>query len=192
MSLSTEAVWTAFREPLRNYVARRVPEPADADDVLQEVFVRVHTHLGSLEDESRLVPWLYRIARSAVVDRYRRRDRARPLPEDLELPAEEGGGSEAEEPDVARAIARSLRGLIAGLPELYREALVLSEFEGLTQREVAARLGLSLTGAKSRIQRGRKLLKKALLECCHFDFDQRGRILEAVPRAECCRNRRRF
>lgn len=189
MSLTTEAVWTAFREPLRRYVSRRVPEPSDADDVLQEVFLRVHTHLGALEDESRLAPWLYRIARSAVIDRHRRRDRAQPLPEGFELPGEDP--VDGEEPDAARAIAGSLRPMIDRLPELYREALILSELEGLTQREVAARLGLSLTGAKSRVQRGRKLLKRALLECCHFDFDQRGRILQAVPRAACCRTRPR-
>jgi RNA polymerase sigma-70 factor (ECF subfamily) len=183
VTLSTETIWNSFREPLRRYVARRLAEPADAEDVLQDVFLKVHANLGDLRDEERLVPWLYRIARNAVIDRYRRRDPAEPLPEDLDLP------EEREERDAARAIAEGLADMIRGLPEPYRQALELSELEGIPQRKVAERLGISLSGAKSRIQRGRKLLRDALLECCHFDFDRRGRILEFVPRAPCCHNK---
>lgn len=95
----------------------------------------------------------------------------------------------AEPADAARAIAEGLADMIRGLPEPYRQALELSELEGIPQRKVAERLGISLSGAKSRIQRGRKLLRDALLECCHFDFDRRGRILEFVPRAPCCHNK---
>ena len=72
--------------------------------------------------------------------------------------------------------------MISTLPEPYREALVLTEFEGLTQKQMAARLGTSLSGAKSRVQRGREQLKQMLLERCEFEFDRLGRIIDCKPR----------
>jgi RNA polymerase sigma-70 factor (ECF subfamily) len=72
--------------------------------------------------------------------------------------------------------------MIRTLPEPYRDALVLTEFEGLTQKEMAARLGISLSGAKSRVQRGREQLKRMLLARCEFEFDRLGRIIDCKPR----------
>ena len=72
--------------------------------------------------------------------------------------------------------------MIEGLPDAYREAIVLTEFEGLTQKELADRLGISLSGAKSRVQRARGQLKQMLLGCCQFEFDRRGGIIDCKPR----------
>jgi RNA polymerase sigma-70 factor (ECF subfamily) len=181
VAIQTEAVWHAFREPLWSYIARRVRDAADADDVLQDVFLKVHRHLPELENEERVGPWLYRVARNTLIDRYRRSNDSESLEETHQLPS-----PEAEAPDAEKAIAGCLRTMIDDLPAAYRDALVLSELEGLPQRVVAERLGLSLSGAKSRVQRGRRLLREALLTCCHFEFDQRGKIMEYVPRATCC------
>lgn len=181
MAVQTEAVWHAFRDPLRNYILRRVPNASDADDVLQDVFLKVHRNLPALENEERLGPWLYRVARNTLIDRYRRAEDHEALEESDGLRA-----AEAEEPDAEQKIAGCLKEMIEDLPPAYRDALILSELEGLPQRVVAERLGLSLSGAKSRVQRGRRLLHEALLTCCHFEFDQRGKIMEYVPRATCC------
>lgn len=181
MAIQTEHVWHAFREPLWNYIARRVPSPSDADDVLQDVFMKVHRNLPALENEERLGPWLYRVARNTLIDRYRRTDDHESFDDSNDLRL-----SEVQEPDAEQKIAGCLKEMIGDLPQAYRDALVLSELEGLPQRVVAERLGLSLSGAKSRVQRGRRLLHEALLACCHFEFDQRGKIMEYVPRATCC------
>lgn len=78
------------------------------------------------------------------------------------------------EADYITELASCLQPLIADLPETYRLPRVLSEIEGLTQKEVAARLGLSLSGAKSRVQRGREKLRQRLLECCDIETGRRG------------------
>ena len=65
-------------------------------------------------------------------------------------------------------------------------ALVLTEFEGLTQVEMAEELGLSVSGAKSRVQRARAMLRDDLLECCHFEFDRLGHVIDYEPRPRCC------
>jgi RNA polymerase sigma-70 factor (ECF subfamily) len=183
MSVQTEAVWQAFRTPLWNYIARRVPNATDADDVLQDVFLKVHRNLPALENEERLAPWLYRVARNTLTDRYRRLDGT-----EFVEPSDDLTAREPEGPDPEQKIAACLKDMINDLPPAYRDALVLSEIEGLPQRVVAERLGLSLSGAKSRVQRGRRLLREALSACCHFEFDQRGKIMEYVPRATCCAN----
>ena len=83
-------------------------------------------------------------------------------------------------------LAPSVAAMLERLPEHYREALVLTEYQGLTQKELAERLGLSFSGAKSRVQRAREKLKQLMLECCHFEFDCLGRVIDYQPRCCCC------
>ena len=76
--------------------------------------------------------------------------------------------------------------MVAALPAIYRDALRLTEYDGLTQKELAQRLGLTVSGAKSRVQRARQLLRQTLLECCHFELDQRNAIISYQPHCGCC------
>ncbi len=78
--------------------------------------------------------------------------------------------------------------MVERLPDDYREALLFTEYEGLTQKELAERLGVSYSGAKSRVQRAREKLKTMLLACCHFEFDRLGKVIDYQPRCACCRN----
>jgi RNA polymerase sigma-70 factor (ECF subfamily) len=180
MTLTTLDVWEAFSERLRAYILKRVSDPADADDILQDVFVKIHTHIDTLRSEDRLVPWLYQIARNTITDHYRTQRPLVAIPETLAVEFDPA------ESDLAPQLAAGLRYLIECLPDRYRQALLLAELEGLTQRELAERLGISLSGAKSRVQRGRHLLRAALLDCCHFEFDRRGHVLDYTPRPDCC------
>jgi RNA polymerase sigma-70 factor (ECF subfamily) len=180
MGYTTLNVWEEFSARLRAFILKRVADPADADDILQEVFVKIHTHIDTLRDEDRLAPWLYQIARNTIVDHYRARRQSVVIPETLAVE------DEPPESDVASQLAKGLRPMIALLPDKYRQALLLTEFGDLTQREMAERLGLSLSGAKSRVQRGRLLLRQDLLDCCHFEFDRRGHVIDYVPRPDCC------
>jgi RNA polymerase sigma-70 factor, ECF subfamily len=79
-----------------------------------------------------------------------------------------------------------VRATVLALPEQDRQALILTEYQGLTQKELGERLGLSFSGAKSRVQRAREKLKQELLACCHFELDRRRHILDYQPRCDCC------
>lgn len=174
---ATQKIWNEFGDRLRAYIAGRVGNTDDANDVLQDVFLKIHSRLDQLDDESRVAPWVYRIAQNAVTDFYRKRARQQTVPEvDVAAPDPEDGGVNLD---------AWLRGAIQELPETYREAIQLSEIEGLTQKAVAERLGLSLSGAKSRVQRGRKLIKEMLVACCHIALDTRGRIINIERRSDC-------
>jgi len=153
---------------LRSYIAKRVREPSAVDDILQDVFVKAYTNLHSVKSHGRLTSWLYRIAANAIADYYRGQRPSEEIPDELPSPE--------PEPDYIAELASCLKPLIADLPEIYRLPLVLSEIDGLTQREVAVRLGLSLSGAKSRVQRGREKLRRRVYECCDIEIGRLGLI----------------
>ncbi len=172
MNESIERIWQSYHAGLRGFIRSRVGDESAADDILQEVFMRIHARIGSLEDGARIKAWIYSITRNAVVDYYRARKTLEPLPEGLEAP-------EIDANDLARQdIESCLLPLIERLPDRYRQALVLSEIEGLPQRQVAERLGISLSGAKSRVRRGRAMVKGLLSACCRFVFDRRGTMVD--------------
>lgn len=175
--------WRELAEQLRPFVARRVESAADVDDVLQEVFLRLQRGIDGLRDDQRFGPWVYRITRNAIVD-HRRALARRPVVDDegddLATDDNDDEGNEASERELARCIAP----FVAMLPSPYREALTLTELEGLTQREAAQMLGVSLSGMKSRVQRGRVQLRRALEGCCDIAVDVRGRVIGYTPRPD--------
>ncbi len=177
MMPTVETIWNEFAAKLGQFIAARVADPATAEDILQDVFLKIQSRLGQLRDPARLQGWLYLMARNAIIDYHRTRKDTTEVPESLpaEPPAQD---AEIEE------LKAAFRRLISTLPEPYREALVLTEVEGLTQKQMAARLGSSLSGAKSRVQRGREQLKQMLLERCEFEFDRLGRIIDCRPRTQ--------
>ncbi len=166
MTAQLTDLWTEHRSRLRGYIAKRVREDDAVEDILQDVFLKASESLHSLRSHGSVAAWLYRIAANAIVDHYRSRKPWEELPVDLAAP--ESGR------DYIAELATCLQPLIAEVPETYRTALVLSEIEGLPQREVAERLNLSLSGAKSRVQRGREKLRQRLLDCCEIETGRVG------------------
>ncbi len=176
MTPTLEHIWNEFAARLSQFIRVRVADAATAEDILQDVFVKIHGRLDQLEDPTKLQSWLYLIARNAIIDHYRTRKQTTEVPESLPAETPEDGAE-------MEGLKAAFRRMLYSLPEPYRDALVLTEFEGLTQKELAERLGISLSGAKSRVQRGREQLKKMLFDCCRFEFDRRGRVIDCAPRA---------
>lgn len=178
----TEHAWLALHEPLLAFFRKRVRDEATAEDLLQEVFLRIHTRAETVREEEKLESWIYQIAHHRLIDYYRSQKPLVPL----EAVEEDVFLEEMPEEDVQSELAPSVAAFVQVLPEPYREALILTEYQGLSQRELATRPGLSFSGAKSRVQRAREKLKQLLLECCHFEFDRLGRIIEYHPHCACC------
>lgn len=161
-------LWIEHKTRLRGYIAKRVRERDVVDDILQDVFLKAHASLHTVKSHGSLTAWLYRIAANAIADHHRGRKPSEEISDELAAPE--------PEPDYIAELASCLQPLIADLPETYRLPLVLSKIEGLTQKEVATRLGLSLSGAKSRVQRGREKLRQRLFECCDIETGRHGII----------------
>jgi len=190
----TELLWRELRDRLRAFIARRVDNPADVEDLLQEVFLRIHQHLSTVRDTGRLIPWIFQLTRNAITDYYRAASRRHEIPgnslDDSKLDTEEHESAPSlhseEHTSHQYDLAPCLTPLIERLPEHYREAVLLVEMEGLPQRELSERLAVSLSGAKSRVQRGRDKLKDLLLHCCQVELDKRGNVMDYQPEAEGC------
>ena len=194
MAHDTELLWRELRDRLRAFIARRVDDPADVEDLLQEVFLRIHQHLSMVRDTGRLIPWIFRLARNVTTDYYRAASRRHEIP-GHPLRNREGDTGEHESTSSLHSdehtshhyeLAPCLTPLIERLPEHYREAVRLVELEGVPQRELSERLAVSLSGAKSRVQRGREKLKELLLHCCQVELDKRGNIMDYQPEVEGC------
>jgi RNA polymerase sigma-70 factor (ECF subfamily) len=181
LSLEQEGTRPAHQEleqKLRPFVARRVPA-AEVDDVLQDVFVRVQRSLDSLRDEERFVPWLYQVARSAVQESLRQRARHPLVHGEHDEPAvAEPESFVASETGLAAFAASA----ITRLPSPYREALTLTDLRGMTQLAAAKLLGISPSGMKSRVQRGREKLRELLEANCEIALDVRGGVMACEPR----------
>ena len=187
---SAEDSWKVITRELKRFIARRIHNEADVEDVLQETLRKIHSHLHRAPQDDNLSRWLYRIARNCIIDYYRVYHRKHlpnvPLESAGQLAGELNKGS-ADTDQTRAEIGGWLRPMIDQLPQKYAEALVLADLEGMPQAELAHRLGLSLSGAKSRVQRARVQLKASLLACCRFEFDSLGRVINYErKRSKCC------
>jgi RNA polymerase sigma-70 factor (ECF subfamily) len=181
----SQGVWEDFHGRLRSFVSRRVKRPADAEDVVQEIFLHIHRNLSSVKNEARLPAWIFKIARNAIVDYFRKNARpAERLADDFDLPAP----SEQSEIDYSalNELAHCLEPMIEALPESYRHAIRLTELRGMAQSEAAKQTGLSVSGMKTRVQRGRRKLKAMLLQCCEIELDNRRGVVAYQRRSGGC------
>jgi RNA polymerase sigma-70 factor (ECF subfamily) len=174
-----QELWHALSDELRAFLRSRVRSESDADDILQDVFVRVVEKIGSLRQADRIEAWVYQIARNAVADFYRRR-----LPQPADL-VEQAVDPQVDHRDgnQNRAVGFWLSLMIGALPDTLRDAVRMYEVEGISQAEIANRLQISLSGAKSRVQRGRQQLGELLRGSCQLELDRRGNIISCRPAA---------
>ena len=181
MNMNSETAFEAYKDQIQRYIANLVQDSVQAEDLVQETFLKAHQGLESLRDSAALKAWLYRIATNVCGDHFRRLGSpvAAPVP-DLEFPGLlESGAAEQEEPGVDSLVergemSRCVQKLIHQLPETYRLAILLHDVHGLTNAEAAQVLGCSLEAAKMHLHRGRRKLKEALLRACEFSRDERG------------------
>ena len=173
MTITTAQVWNDFSWRLRAFILDRITNEEDADDLLQDIFTKIHNNLTSLKDEGRLTAWVFQITRNAIADYYRQL-KVKPPEQALATVIVDNQDENA----LNREVAGWLEPMLDSLPEKYRQALRLTELEGMKHRELATELGLSLSAAKMRVRRGREKLKAVLLDCCHFELDRRGNILD--------------
>lgn len=182
MNESTTYLWNNFSGNIREFLLKRVKQREDAEDVLQEVFIKIHNNLNELKDERKLIPWIYKIVRNTLTDYYRKNNK-------LYTELKEDQFSEANVDDREETflhLSFCLNSFIDRLPQIYREPLVLSDIKGFKQRDIARELDMSYSGLKSRIQRGREKIRAMFIECCKITFDKEGKQVGQIPLKENC------
>ena len=178
---SLELIWSQFHRKLRSFIYSKVNDEALADDLLQDVFIKVHAQIGSLKDETKIQAWLYRIARNTVYDHFRRPSKKSDLDvDDLKVI------DEKEDRSLINELLNDMAVTMDEMPPDYCDVLCRTELEGMSHKEYADRVGISVTAAKTRAFRARNMLKDMLMKCCHYQFDKYGTVLDIQPAGCCC------
>jgi RNA polymerase sigma-70 factor, ECF subfamily len=181
-------IWAEVGGSMERFVRRRISDPHQADDVVAEVMLRIHQNLGSLDDQERVTAWVFRIARNAITDQYRRNGRRREvLAEELQPVADPSADAWLDDQEATLSeLSLCIRPLVNALPDDYRRALELTDLGGHSQADAARIEGISLSGMKSRVQRGRRQFATLVRQCCHVTTDARGELIDFQLRADGC------
>ena len=177
--MDTTKIWNTFKTELLSFIKSRIADQSIAEDILQEVFIKILTKQDSLKDESKLTSWVYQITRHKIIDHYRAKNIV-DYKDELEgtLPEEVTHSN----PDFLCC----LKPFINLLDDKYKEAIIKTSFDGLSQKEFATSINLSYSAAKSRVQRARQKLKESFTTCCQYQFDSYGNILpDSVSACNC-------
>lgn len=180
MQQPASITWESLYNELLSFVALKVKDKFAAEDIIQEVFIKVHTKSHQLKETEKITGWIYQITRNAVADYFREQSKnIAPVNVDWESNYHEFND----------CVAYCLKALMTTLPDKYRIPLELAELHDMTQYELAEKLDVSYSGARTRVQRARKMLKEKLDELYLIKTDSYGNVISCEDRAPCCCNR---
>ena len=183
---STESLWREFQQRLHLYVRARVANDQVANDILQRAFLRMHKSIDAGTAPEQPQAWVFSITRNAIADHYREESaEQRRRTNAANLPPEDRAEHIATDTGVAAELARCMEPMLLGLEQPYREALRMTSLEGMTQGAAAKKAGISLSGMKSRVQRGRAKLRDLFETCCTIEVDARGKPIASRLAAGC-------
>lgn len=170
------SLWEEMHDRLLRFILSRVNNPDDAQDILQTTFVKIHSGLESIRDSEKLESWVFQITRNCISDYYRQPGK---VPLDESLPTYDDHNSD----DPSSEITLYVHDIVSSLPQIYRQAIEMVDYRGMSQQDAAKELGISVSGMKSRVQRSRAMVREIMLACCHFEFDSQGIVMEYY---DCC------
>ncbi len=180
-----DQLWRRFSSDLRAFIARRVSRPEDADDILSIVFLRMAKSLDNLREQDRILGWMYAITRNAITDYYRSAPHRRELAVDSVPDNRPDGEPDADE-TAEKELASCLVPMLSGLPAEQAAAVRMVDLDARTNAAAASEVGISVSGMKSRVQRGRAALQAQLHACCQISQDRTGHVHDYQPRSGSC------
>lgn len=168
----TTQIWNDFSTDLLGFIRARTGNKETAEDILQEVFIKIHDKQDQLSSTSKLASWVYQITRNTIIDHYRKRKLNQDeLANDL---YEETWSEESQSEFTA-----CLRPMMRSLPEKDRDILEKFTYGEQSLKDYAQEKGIAYPTARSRVQRARKKLKETLISCCKIEVDKYGNILDS-------------
>jgi RNA polymerase sigma-70 factor, ECF subfamily len=175
-------IHTEFHEALLGYISSRISNKSDAEDILQEVFIKIAKSINTLSDEQKLKSWIFTITRNTITDYYRNNAG------NSNISITENMIDETKEEltvDSTKGLDKCLAGFIQQLPDEYRDIIIDSELNEVKQKDLAIKYNMQYPTVRSRVQRGRARLKELLLGCCAVETDSRGNIVQSTLIGNC-------
>ena len=174
MDCDLKTIWESCSGNLLSFIKSKVQSEFDAEDILQDVFLKLHRNIGNLKDSSKLQAYIYRTVNNTIIDYYKKRKDE--IMTDGEIP--EHIALEEEKGNLNEEVARCIRDMIFRLPEKYQRPMELHDIMGRHHKEISRELNISVSGSKTRVQRARIKLKEFLFECCDFELDSMGNVID--------------
>jgi RNA polymerase sigma-70 factor (ECF subfamily) len=176
MNISETSIWNSTQDKLKAFVFKHTKDKAITDDIVQDVFLKVHGKVGQLKESDKLVGWIFQITRNAITDHFRKQ---------VKKINSYDADWDSEKLSLNDCVHSCLHDMLATLPEKYKQALELTELQNVTQLDLAERLGISYSGAKSRVQRARQMLKEKMDEAYRIKVDSYGNVLVCENKVAC-------
>ena len=171
--MKIETLWAEYRSGLQAFLRSKVSDPTEAEDLLQDILIKTHQHLPSLQSETSVKPWLYQIARRTIVDFYRHSGRQPDLKHETLWYEDDDPTASLEQ-----SLSRCVLPFIQALNNDQAELLTAIDINGESQKTAAERLGLSYSTLKSRVQKARQNLRNLFENCCQLSFDKHGNVID--------------
>jgi RNA polymerase sigma-70 factor, ECF subfamily len=180
--MEVAVIYKQFHTELLRYIKSKVRSTEDAEDILQNIFIKISSGIDKLSDDVKLKSWLFTITRNAIIDYYRanatKKEVATSVEIDEDIP-------ESPDIDTTKGLDQCMNSMIGLLPEEYRDIIIESEIKGVRQKDLAERYGMGYPTMRSKVQRGRERLKQLFFNCCHISTDTRGNVIEAQGKGNC-------
>lgn len=180
--MEVTTIYKQFHSDLLGYVKSKVRSREDAEDILQNVFIKISSNIDKLTEDVKLKSWIFTITRNAIIDYYR----VNATKKKVAVPEEiDENILELDDPDPTKGLDQCMNSMISLLPEEYRDIIIDSEIKGIKQKDLADKYEMAYPSMRSRVQRGRERLKQLFYNCCHIETDKHGNILAAQGRTDC-------
>ena len=180
--MEVAAIYRQFHSDLLGYVKSKVGSREDAEDILQNVFIKISSNIDTLTEDTKVKNWIFTITRNAIIDYYRVNANKRKIAVPLGI---DENVAEAADLDPTKGLDQCVGNFINLLPQEYRDIIIDSEIKGIRQKDLAVKYGMPYPSMRSRVQRGRERLKQLFYNCCHIQADKHGNILDARGRTDC-------
>lgn len=176
MKMEQASDFNFFNNELKGFVYKRVKDKELTEDIVHDVYLKVQGKIGQLQHDEKIAGWIYKIARNAITDHFRSKSKVIQT-YDLDW--------ESDSNVLNDCVSYCLNEMLLSLPEKYRQAIQLTEIENLSQTDLASKLGISYSGAKSRVQRARQMLKEKMENSYRIKMDSYGNVIVCENRVPC-------
>ncbi len=180
--MEVTTIYKQFHTELFGYIKNKVRSKEDAEDLLQNVFIKISSNVNSLTEDVKIKNWIFTITRNTIIDYYRVNAARKKVAVTGEI---DENILEVNDPDQTKGLDQCINSMIALLPDEYRDIIIESEIKGVKQKDLADKYAIAYPSMRSRVQRGRERLKQLFYNCCHISTDKRGNVMEIKRRTDC-------
>ncbi|MBP2699586.1 RNA polymerase sigma factor SigZ [Photobacterium lucens] len=178
--MNIEQIWSAYQSKLKGYLHNNIANPDDVDDLLQDILIKTHHKLPTLNDDSKIKSWLFQIARNTIIDFYRHQQ----VEKKHQDSQENSLWYEVQEDSILQQLSECMTPFINALPEAEAQLLTAIEINGMSQKDYAEQTGIKYSTLKSQVQKSRKSLHQLFNACCTFSVDSQGNLMDYHPKEQ--------